>query len=292
MPESPERLDVPSLLQRKRNGEKVVMLSVQDYPHAIWAERAGVEIVVVGDSLGMTVYGYANTLPVTIDEMVSHTSAVRRGAPNTFCLAAMPYGSFATPEIGIQNALRLMQDGGADAVKMQGGCSMVHVISAIAGAGVPVMSHVGLTPHFLHRLGGFKAQARTAESAIEVLADAEAIEAAGAIGIEVEAVPAEVARAIEDTVDIFTFGIGAGHPSCGQALLAADLLGEFDRFQPKFSKRYANFADLAVEAIADYAREVREGSFPDDDHSYHMKKGEVEKLQSLLARRSPSPVAE
>lgn len=285
MPENPERLDVPSLLRRKRSGEKVVMLSVPDFPHAIWAERAGVEVVVVGDSLGMTVYGHGNTLPVTIDDMVRHTSAVRRGAPNTFCLAAMPYGSFATPDIGIRNALRVMQEGGADAVKMQGGRSMEHVIRAIAGAGVPVMSHVGLTPHFVHQLGGFKAQGRTADAAIEVLEDARAIESAGAIGMEVEAVPAEVAQAIEESVDIFTFGIGAGHPSCGQALLAADLLGAFDRFQPKFSKRYSNFAELAVEAIGRYAQEVREGTFPDDEHSYHMKKGEADELQRLLAEQ-------
>lgn len=283
MSDGPKRLDVPSLLQRKRSGEKVAMLSVPDFPHAIWAERAGIEVVVVGDSLGMTVYGHSNTLPVTTDDMVRHTSAVRRGAPDTFCLAAMPYGSFATPELGIHNALRLMQEGGADAVKMQGGRSVKHVIHAIASAGVPVMSHVGLTPHFLHRLGGFKAQGRTAEAALEVIEDAMAIESAGAIGMEVEAVPAVVAKAIEESVNIFTFGIGAGHPSCGQALLAADLLGAFDRFQPKFSKRYSNFAELAVEAIGHYAQEVRDGYFPDDEHSYHMKKGEDEKFKRLFA---------
>jgi len=285
MSDGPARLDVPALLASKRSGRKVVMLSVPDYPHAIWAERAGVDMVVVGDSLGMTVYGHANTLPVTIDDMIRHTAAVRRGAPDTFCLAAMPYGSFATPDLGIRNALRLMQEGGADAVKMQGGRSMAHIIRAIADAGVPVMSHVGLTPHFVHRLGGFKAQGRTAEDALEVLADARAIEDAGAIGMEVEAVPSMVAAAIEEAVDVFTFGIGAGHPSCGQALLIADLLGEFDRFQPKFSKRFADFTNLATDAIASYAREIREGAFPDEAHSYQMKKGEGDKFQRLLAER-------
>lgn len=284
MAEPAKKLTVPDLKARKAAGERVVMVSVPDYPMAIWAERAGVDIAAVGDSLGMITYGHPNTLPVTLDQMVEHVRAVRRGAPNTFILVAMPYGSYATAELGVANALRLMKESGCDAVKMQGGREKTPIIRAIAEAGVPVMSHVGMCPHFMHSYGGFKLQGKTAEAALELIEDGKAIEAAGAIGFEIEAVPAPVAAAIDQAVSIFTFSIGAGAASCGQLLLGADLLGAFDQFKPKFTKRYARLAEVAVEALRTFAQEVRSGAFPDGDHSYGMNPQEEAKLKELLAR--------
>lgn len=276
------KLNVPDLRARKAAGEKVVMVSVPDYPMAVWAERAGIDILAVGDSLGMISYGHSNTLPVTLDTMVEHCRAVRRGAPNSFILVSLPYGSYATAESGTVSALRLMKEAGADAVKMQGGKEKAGIIRAIADAGVPVMSHVGMCPHFMHHYGGFRLQGKTADAALDLVEDGKAIEAAGAVGFEIEAVPAPVARAVDSAVEIFTFGIGAGAASCGQLLLGADLLGMFDQFKPKFTKRYAQLADVAVEALGQYAKEVRTGSFPDQDHAYSMKAEEEAKLNEAL----------
>jgi len=285
MADERKKLTVPDLRLRKKAGEKVVMASIPDYPSAIWAERAGIDIAAVGDSLGMVSYGHPNTLPVTVDMMIAHAQAVRRGAPNCMIMVSMPYGAYATPDIGVVNALRLMKEGGADVVKMQGGREKAPIIRAIADAGVPVMSHVGMCPHFMHQYGGFKLQGNTAEKALAIIEDALAIEAAGAVGFEIEAVPAPVAKAVDDAVDIFTFAIGAGPASCGQLLLAFDLLGVFDQFKPKFTKRYANVSEIAVAALKEYAREVRTGKFPDADHSYGMKPEEEQKLVAALAQR-------
>jgi len=285
MAEERKKLAVPDLIGRKRAGEKVVMASIPDYPTAVWAERAGIDICAIGDSLGMVSYGYANTLPVTVDMMIEHCLAVQRGAPNTFRLVAMPYGSYANADVGVANALRFMKEGAVDCVKMQGGRDKFDIIKAIADAGVPVMSHVGMCPHFVHQYGGFKLQGKTAGEALKIIDDAHAIEEAGAIGFEVEAVPAPVAKAVDAAVDIFTFGIGAGSASCGQLLLAFDLLGMFDQFKPKFTKRYANISQIAVDALKTYAAEVRAGQFPDADHSYGMKPEEVAKLEASLRKK-------
>jgi len=285
MAEERKRLTVPDLRAKKKANEKVVMVSTPDFPSAVWAERAGIDIAAVGDSLGMTNYGHPNTLPVTVDIMIQHAQAVRRGAPNCMVLVAMPYGSYATEEIGVLNALRIMKEGGADVVKMQGGREKAHIIKAIADAGVPVMSHVGMCPHFMHLYGGFKLQVRTAAEAERIIEDGVAIEKAGACGFEIEAVPAPVAKAVDDAVEIFTFGIGAGPASCGQLLLGYDLLGVFDQFKPKFTKRYAQLSDIAVSALKAYAADVRAGTFPDAEHSYSMKPEEVEKLQKAVAKR-------
>jgi 3-methyl-2-oxobutanoate hydroxymethyltransferase len=286
MAEERKKLTIPELRLRKKAGEKVVMASIPDYPSAIWAERAGIDIAAVGDSLGMVSYGHPNTLPVTVDTMIAHAQAVRRGAPNCLIMVSMPYGAYATPDIGVVNALRLMKEGAADVVKMQGGREKAPIIRAIADAGVPVMSHVGMCPHFMHHYGGFKLQGRTADEALSIIEDARAIEAAGAVGFEIEAVPSPVAAAIDAAVDIFTFAIGAGPASCGQLLLAFDLLGVFDQFKPKFTKRYANVSEIAVAALKEFASEVRAGKFPDADHSYGMKPEEEQKLSAALAQRA------
>lgn len=276
------KLTIPELSEKKRSGERLVMVAVGEVLTAAWAERAGVDIVGVGDSLGMTLYGHENTLAVTVDQMILHARAVRRGAPNTTCLVSMPYGSYATPDMAIANAVKMMKESGADAVKLQGGREKFDIIKAVADAGVPVMSHVGLLPHHVHQHGGFKMQGRTAEAALEIIDNARAIQEAGAVGLEIEAMPFEVAKAVDEAIDIFTFAIGAGAAGTAQLLNGYDLLGAFDTFKPKFAKRYANLADIAVQAFADYAADVRSGAFPDEDHSYKMKPDEAERLARKL----------
>ena len=231
----------------------------------------------------MTLYGHENTLAVTVDQMIHHTRAVRRGAPNTFSLMAMPYGSYATKDLAVQNAVKIMKESGVDAVKLQGGREIFDTIKAVADAGVPVMSHVGLVPHHVHKHGGFKMQGRTAEDALKIIDNAKAIEEAGAIGLEIEAVPYEVGKAVDDAISIFTFSIGAGAAGTCQMLNGYDLIGAFDTFKPKFAKRYGDVVDVAVSAFEEFAMEVRSGAFPDADHSYKMNVTEAEKLAQSLA---------
>lgn len=284
MTEMKPKLTIPDLAAKKAAGERLVMVAVGEVLTATWAERAGVDIVGVGDSLGMTLHGHENTLAMTVDQMIMHCQAVRRGAQDTLCLVSMPYGSYATPEIAVTNAVRMMKESGADAVKLQLGREGAHIIRAVADAGVPVMSHVGLLPHKVHQMGGFKMQGRTAEAALEIITDARAIEAAGAIGLEIEAMPYEVGKAVDQAVSIFTFSIGAGAAGTCQLLNGYDLLGAFDTFKPKFAKRYADLAGIATQAFADYAQDVREGQFPDAEHSYTMKQEEIARLEALLSR--------
>ena len=284
MSEQRKKLTIPDLAVKKAAGERLAMVAVGEVLSAAWAERAGVDIVGIGDSLGMTLYGHENTLAMTVDQMIEHARAVRRGAPNTFSLVSMPYGSYATKDIAVQNAVRLMKESGVDAVKLQGGREMFDIIKAVADAGVPVMSHVGLLPHYVHRYGGFKMQGRTADDALKIVDNAKAIEEAGAIGLEIEAVPYEVGKAVDEAVSIFTFSIGAGAAGTCQLLNGYDLIGAFDTFKPKFAKRYGNVVEVAVNAFKAYADDVRSGAFPDDDHSYKMKPDEAEKLQRELAK--------
>lgn len=283
MTEDRKKLTVPDLLAKKRNGERVVMVAAPDFLMAQWAERAGIDFIGIGDSLGMTLYGHPTTLPMTVDMMIEHTKAVRRGAPNTLTVTAMPFGSYPTPDVAVHNALRMMKEGEAEIVKMQGGREKFDIIKAIADAGVPVMSHVGMCPHFVNSYGGFKYQGRTVEDALKIVDNAIAIQEAGAIGMEVEAVPPEVGQAVEDAVDIFTFAIGAGGASCGQLLNGADLIGSFDSFKPKFAKRYGNVGEVAINAFEAYAEDVRSGSFPDADHVYKMKDEEAAKFKQALS---------
>lgn len=277
------KLSIPDLAAKKAAGERLVMVAVGEALTAAWAERAGVDIVGVGDSLGMTLHGHQNTLEMTVDQMIDHCRAVRRGAPNTLSVVSMPYGSYATKELAVLNAVRLIKEGGAEAVKLQGGREMFDIIKAVADAGVPVMSHVGLLPHRVHMFGGFKMQGRTATAALKIVDNAKAIQDAGAIGLEIEAMPYEVGKAVDDAVDIFTFSIGAGAAGTCQLLNGYDLIGAFETFKPKFAKRYGNIAAVATKAFKDFAIDVRCGTFPDAEHSYKMKPEEAEKLANLLA---------
>ena len=282
------KLTIPDLAAKKAAGERLVMVAVGEAMSAAWAERAGIDIIGIGDSLGMTLHGHENTLAITVDQMIDHCCAVRRGAPQTFTLASMPYGSYATPDLAVTNAVRMIKEGGIEAVKLQGGREMFDIIKAVADAGVPVMSHVGLLPHRVHMLGGFKMQGRTAEAALQIIDNARCIEQAGAIGLEIEAMPYEVGKAVDEAVDIFTFSIGAGAAGTCQLLNGYDLIGAFDSFKPKFAKRYASMAEIATKAFADYAEDVRSGAFPDADHSYTMKPEEAAKLAAALKTEEPA----
>ena len=280
------KLTIPELIEKKAHGERLAMVAVGEAMSAAWAERAGVDIIGVGDSLGMTLHGHQNTLQITVDQMIMHILAVRNGAPNTMTIASMPYGSYATVENAVENAVRMMKESGADALKLQLGKEGINIIKAVVDAGVPIMSHVGLLPHKVHLLGGFKMQGKTANAAIEIIEDAKAIEEAGAIGLEIEAMPYEVGKAVDAAVSIFTFSIGAGSAGTCQLLNGYDLLGDFDTFKPKFAKRYANLSEVATKAFSDYVNEVQLGKFPDVDHSYKMKEEEIKKLDNELSKRN------
>ena len=280
------KLTLPELTEKKARGERLAMVAVGEAMSAAWAERAGVDIIGVGDSLGMTLHGHQNTLQITVDQMIMHILAVRNGAPNTMTIASMPYGSYATEKKAVENAIKMMKESGVDALKLQLGKEGSNIIKAVADAGVTVMSHVGLLPHKVHLLGGFKMQGRTAEAAIEIVENAQAIENAGAIGLEIEAMPYEVGKAVDDAVSIFTFSIGAGSAGTCQLLNGYDLLGAFDTFKPKFAKRYANLSEVATKAFSNYIKEVQTGEFPDADHSYKMKEEEIKKLKQELSKRN------
>ena len=282
------KLTVPDLAKKKAAGERLSMVAIADFMTATWAHRAGIDIVGVGDSMGMTMYGHENTMEMSLDQMIDHTKAVRRGAPDTFCITAMPYGSYATVDIAVVNALRIMKESRCDAVKLQGGRDKFEILKAVADAGVPIMGHVGLIPHQVHRMGGFKTQGRTAAQALEIIDHAKAIEEAGAIGMEIEAVPREVGKAVDDAVSIFTFSIGAGGSPCCQLLNAYDLIGSFDTFKPKFAKRYGNVNEVATRALEAYVADVANGVFPDDDHSYGMDPDEAAALDAALKKGATS----
>ena len=269
----------------KTSGEKMVYTSVPDYTSAQWAEAAGVDVVVVGDSLAMIAHGHSSTIPATMDMMILHAQAVRRGAPNTFSLGCMPYQSYNTIERALTNATRFMQDAGCDAVKPQGGRSQRDILKALVDAGIPTASHIGLAPHRVAMYGGFRIQGRTPETAMEILEDALAIQDAGCFMLEFEAVPAPIARLISLELEIPTIGIGAGAGTDGQILLSYDLLGVFTDFKPKFTKRYANLTDVAVDGLRAYVKEVKDGAFPDDDHSYTAPQETVDRFRDMLEKR-------
>ena len=260
-------------------------MSVPDYTSAQWAEMAGVDVAVVGDSLAMIAHGHPNTIPATMDMMIMHSMAVRRGAPNTFVLGCMPYQSYNTLDRALLNATRFMQDAGCDAVKPQGGKSQAHILKALVDAGIPTASHIGLTPHTVAMFGGFRIQGRTAESAMKILEDAFAIQDAGCFMLEFEGVPAKIAEIISNQLEIPTIGIGAGAGTDGQILLCYDLLGVFTDFKPKFTKRFAALTEVAVTGIRQYVKEVKEGTFPDEDHSYATPQEEYEKFLSMVENR-------
>jgi 3-methyl-2-oxobutanoate hydroxymethyltransferase len=256
------------------------MLTAYDYPMALLEDRAGIDIILVGDSLGMTVLGYENTIPVTMDEMIHHTKAVTRGAKYPLIIGDMPFMSYNTSERdAIFNAGRFMKEGGADAVKLEGGASVKDIVRAIVRAGIPVMGHIGLTPQTISMLGGFKVQGKDAQAAQKIIDDALLLEDAGAFSVLLEAIPAPIAKRITERLKVPTIGIGAGVHCDGQVLVVHDMLGLFDRFTPKFAKRYINLSELMLKAFESYREEVLKGAFPTDQHSFHIDEKELSKIK-------------
>ncbi|MGD8297908.1 MAG: 3-methyl-2-oxobutanoate hydroxymethyltransferase [Desulfobacterales bacterium] len=281
---SGKKLSIFDLYQMKERGEKIAWLTSYDFPTAQFAQAAGMEMLLVGDSLGMCVYGYNGTVPVTMDQCIVHTEAVRRGAPNCFVVGDMPLGSYqVSDEDAVFNAIRFLKEADVDAIKLEGGVRIASRIRAITDAGVCVIGHIGLTPQSSGQLGGHKAQGRTAETAKLVVEDAIAVQEAGAMMILVEAVPPEVTKYIWETLEIPVLSIGAGPHCDGQLLIVSDLIGQFQAFTPKFVKKYCNVAQVITDAMTDYVKEVKEVSFPDENkYCYHMVEGEEAKFLELM----------
>jgi len=271
------KVTVPELLQRKasaaastENSKKIVCLTAYDYPTARLLDEAGVDVILVGDSLAMVVLGHDSTLPVTIDEMLHHTRAVRRGTKHALVVADMPFGSYHSDTAeSLRNAVRFVKEAGAEAVKVEGGERRLELIARLTEAEIPVMGHVGLTPQSVNALGGYRVQGKTVDSAEQLLRDARAVEAAGAFAVVLEAVPRELASQITRELRIPTIGIGAGPDCDGQILVVHDLLGLTFEQTPKFARKYANVGEIISRAVREYAADVRSGNFPTDNESYH-----------------------
>jgi 3-methyl-2-oxobutanoate hydroxymethyltransferase len=273
------KITVPDIVERKSRRfsdststtEKITCLTAYDYPTARILDDANVDILLVGDSLAMVVLGYDSTLPVTVDEMLHHVKAVRRGTHHALVVADMPYGSYhASIDDSIRSALRFIKEGGAEAVKVEGGERRIELIARLVEAEIPVMGHVGLTPQSVNALGGFKVQGRSADAAQQLLRDAHAVEAAGAFSIVLESIPREIAARITEDLHIPTIGIGAGPDCDGQVLVINDALGLTTGHTPKFARRYANLSEIIACAAAEYCDDVRSGRFPSDEESYHL----------------------
>jgi 3-methyl-2-oxobutanoate hydroxymethyltransferase len=269
--------------QKKERGEPITMLTAYDYPTAMAIDKAGIDSILVGDSLAMVVLGYENTLPVTMDEMLHHARAVSRGAKSALLIGDMPFMSYqVSVEEAVRNAGRFLQQGGMDAVKLEGGRERADAIRAIVGAGIPVMGHLGLTPQSVHQLGGFRAQGKTASAGKRLLEDAQILEEAGAFGIVLESVPARLAEYISKKISIPTIGIGAGAGCDGQVLVTHDVLGLFDRFTPKFVKKYADLHAEMSKAFAEYIDDVETKRFPAVEHTVEMTEEEWNAFQKEL----------
>lgn len=281
---SKKKLSRFDLQKMKEEGKRAVWMTAYDFVTAQLAERAGMDMLLVGDSLGMCVYGYNGTVPVTVDQSLLHTEAVRRGAPNTFVIGDMPFGSYQCGwQDAVRNAARYFKEADVDCIKLEGGKRVVEVIKAISDAGMLIMGHIGLTPQSSSALGGFKAQGRTAEDAMATLEDAWAVYEAGAFAILVEAVPPEVTRIITDELPIPIYSIGAGDCD-GQVMICHDILGVFQAFTPKFVKKYANLGAEMQRVFEEYIADVRQGSFPGPEHTYSMLEGELEKFNQLRSK--------
>lgn len=271
------KVSILGLQKKKRKGQRISMLTAYDFPGAKLVDEAGVDIILVGDSLAMTVLGHPNTVSVTVDEMLHHCRAVSRGAERAFLVGDMPFMSYQVDRTeAVRNAGRFLKEAGMDAVKLEGGAEVLETVRAIVRAGIPVMGHLGLTPQTATMLGGYKVQAKTAETAQRLRVDALALQDAGVFSIVLEAVPASVAQAVSRELTVPTIGIGAG-PGCdGQVLVFHDVLGLFDKFIPKFVKQYAHLRQPMLDAFKTYIAEVETGAFPAEDHSFSIKEDELQ----------------
>ena len=278
-----KRLTIPEVVAMKRDGKRITMMTAYDVAFARIVDQAGIDMILVGDSLGMVMLGYPTTVPVTMDDMVRHAAAVSRGAKHAVLLGDMPFGSYQTSrEDALRNASRFLKEAGMDAVKLEGGHEVVDTVRALVENGIAVMGHVGLTPQRVAQFGGFKVQAKSADAAQRLIDDCVALEQAGCFSIVIESVPAPVAALATERVGIPTIGIGAGVQCDGQVLVLHDALGLFGEFKPKFAKRYVDLGAAALEALREYDREVREGTFPTPEHSFTIKDAELAALRRGL----------
>jgi 3-methyl-2-oxobutanoate hydroxymethyltransferase len=279
-PDKPEKVYVPALRAAKEKGEKLVCLTAYDYPTARIVDEAGVEIILVGDSIGNVIYGYGNTIPVTLDEILSALKAVKRGASRALLVADMPYGSYhISIEETLHNALRFMKEGGAEAVKLEGGKSRVDLVKRLVDAEIPVMAHIGLTPQSVHKLGGYRVQGKTTEAANRLIEEAKMLEEAGAFSIVLELVPREIAEIVTRELKISTVGIGAGANCDIQVLVLHDLIGMTFGRQPRFVRQYANIRDVMSEAITSWMEDVKNGKYPSENESYALPAETAENLK-------------
>jgi len=278
----PEKVTVPSLRASKERGERLVCLTAYDYPTARIVDEAGTDIILVGDSVGNVVLGYDTTVPVTLEEMIRHTRAVRRGVERALLVADMPYGSYHTgADDAVRAALRLVKEGGAEAVKLEGGQARVEIVRRLISEEIPVMGHIGLTPQSVNKLGGFRLQGKTAEAARALVEDARALEAAGAFAVVLEVVPREIAKIVTASVSIPTIGIGAGEHCDAQVLVIHDLLGlSFSPTRPRFVRQYADLRAAMTEAISRFAEDVRNGAYPAENESYPLPREAAAELEA------------
>jgi 3-methyl-2-oxobutanoate hydroxymethyltransferase len=278
-----QKVTIQTLLGKIQAGEKITMLTGYDYPMALLEEKAGIDIILCGDSMAMTVFGHDSTLNIKMDTMIDHTQAVRKGAPSAFLVGDMPYMSYqVSKEEAIRNGGRFMAEAGCDAVKLEGGEAMAKTIEAMAKATIPVMGHLGLTPQSIAQLGGFKSQGRDCAGALKIIEDARILEESGISLLLLEAVPPEVGAIITERAKIPVIGIGAGPDVHGQLLIVHDALGFFDAFVPRFVKKYLDLNAIILEAFGNYKNEVTAGQFPAEEHCYKLKEGELAKIFSQL----------
>jgi 3-methyl-2-oxobutanoate hydroxymethyltransferase len=281
---APGKLSLPEVAEMKRRGDRIVMITAYDAPSGRIADAAGVDLILVGDSAAMVVLGHDSTVPATIDEMLMLTRAVTRGARRPLVIADLPFGSYqVSDEQALETAIRFVKEAHADAIKLEGAGTMLSRVQALTSAGIPVMGHIGLTPQTATMLGGFKAQGRSAAKAVQLYEDALALQAAGCFSIVLEAVPSPVAARITAALDIPTIGIGAGRNCDGQVLVWHDLLGLYDGHAPRFVKQYAELAPTIGAAVEQYAGEVRDGTFPEEKHTYAMTEEELALFEESLA---------
>jgi len=274
-----KKITIADLMAKKEQAKKITMLTAYDYPTAQMVDKAGIDTILVGDSLGMVVLGYTSTVPVTMEEMIHHTKAVTRGTTYAFVLGDMPFTSYqAGIEKAIENAGRFIKEGECDAVKLEGGSEVAPVVKAIVTAGVPVCAHIGLTPQTATQLSGFKVQGKDAESARNMINAAKDLEKAGAFMVVMECIPEMLASRITKALTIPTIGIGAGKDCDGQVLVYHDMVGLFERFTPKFVKQYIKLGPMIIDALKEYKNEVEEGVFPGEEHTFKMSKEEAEKI--------------
>lgn len=281
-----KKVTAHTLIEKKRAKQPITWLTAYDFPMAQFEEKAGIDIILAGDSIGMTTFGFDSTLPVTMDLLIPHTRAVRKGAPNVFLIGDMPYMSYQVcAQEAVRNAGRFMAECGCDAIKLEGGREVLDTVKAILRATIPVVGHLGLTPQSIAMLGGFKAQGRDAAAALRLIEDARMLEEAGVCMILLEAVPPEVAKIVTDRAQIPIVGIGAGPHVDGQCLIVHDMLGMFEAFTPKFVKKYASIGEQIVAALKDFIQDVAKRGFPAPEHCYKMPEAEARKLEELLGQR-------